>query len=118
MRLTGTRWPHVSDARRHFVGGKGGDLLLGGARDDVLTGEPSDEVLIGEPGDDTIDGGPRDKVTLETLGANTVTAATPGEHSLTTHGRTATGKTVPDIDGKKRMLPWARAELARAVIST
>jgi Ca2+-binding RTX toxin-like protein len=89
-------------------GGDGDDILIGGDGNDVLLGGAGDDVLIGGPGNDTTDGGPGDNIVLNGLGANTVTSATAaGKRWLAAHARTVNGKTVLDVDGKKRTLPRA-----------
>ena len=100
-------------------GGDGDDVLLGGAGDDVLLGGAGDDVLIGGPGNDTLDGGSGDNVVLQSLGADRVTSATTaGQAWLTSHARTANGKTVLRVGGKQRALPRANlAELTRGAIT-
>ena len=89
-------------------GGDGDDVLIGGDGDDVLLGGPDDDVLIGGPGNDTIDGGDGDNIVIEAFGADTVASATAaGKDWLATHARTVDGKTVLDLDGKPRTLPYA-----------
>ena len=56
-------------------GGDGNDVLLGGAGNDTLLGGGGDDVLLGGPGSDTLDGGEGDDVVIDSLAANTVTAA-------------------------------------------
>jgi Ca2+-binding RTX toxin-like protein len=82
-------------------------------------GGAGDDVLIGGPGNDTIDGGPGGNVVIQSLGADTTTAAVAaGEDWLTTHARAVDGKTVLDVGGKKQTLPRAElTELARGVTS-
>jgi Ca2+-binding RTX toxin-like protein len=100
-------------------GGDGDDVLIGGDGDDMLLGGAGDDVLIGGPGNDTIDGGPGGNVVIQSLGADTTTAAVAaGEDWLTTHARAVDGKTVLDVGGKKQTLPRAElTELARGVTS-
>ena len=98
-------------------GGDGDDILIGGDGNDVLLGAAGDDVLIGGPGNDTADGGVGDNVVIQSLGANTVKRAeVAGKQWLTTHARTVKGKTVLEVDGKKRTLPRATIkQLARVV---
>jgi Ca2+-binding RTX toxin-like protein len=95
-------------------GGDDDDVLLGGAGDDVLLGGAGDDVLIGGPGTDTIDGGPGSNIEIQSLGADSVSAAaTIGTEWLDGHARTVDGKTVLDVGGKKHALP--RADLQKLV---
>ena len=95
-------------------GGDGDDVLLGGAGNDVLLGGAGDDVLIGGPGNDIIDGGPGDNIEIQSLGADTVSAAiTVGTEWLKSHARTVDGKTVLDVGGKNQTLP--RADLHKLV---
>ena len=92
-------------------GGDGDDVLIGGDGNDVLLGGAGDDVLIGGPGNDTQDGGPGDNVVLAALGADVVKSATvAGKDWLTAHARSARGRTVLVVGGRKRALP--RADLA------
>ena len=96
-------------------GGDDDDVLLGGAGDDVLLGGAGDDVLIGGGGNDTIDGGPGSNIEIQSLGADTVSAATTvGTGWLESHARTVDGKTVLDVGGKQRTLP--RADLHKLVL--
>jgi len=56
-------------------GGAGDDVLRGGAGDDVLIGGAGDDVLIGGPGTDDLDGGDGEDTEIESVGPDTVTAA-------------------------------------------
>ena len=95
-------------------GGDDDDVLLGGAGDDVLLGGLGDDVLIGGGGNDTIDGGPGSNIEIQSLGVDTVSAAsTVGTEWLKSHARTVGRKTVLDVDGKQRTLP--RANLRKLV---
>jgi len=95
-------------------GGDDDDVLLGGAGDDVLLGGAGDDVLIGGGGNDTLDGGPGSNIVIQSLGADTVSAAsTVGTGWLENHARTVDGKTVLDVGGKQRTLP--RADLDQLV---
>ena len=95
-------------------GGNDDDILLGGEGDDILLGGEGDDVLLGGGGLDTIDGGPGENVVIQGLVADPVTSATVvGKEWLTTHGSTDGGKTVLEIDGKKRKLP--RADLSKLI---
>ena len=86
-------------------GGDDDDVLIGGAGNDTLFGGAGDDVLIGGPGVDVIDGGTGDNVVLDAVGANVVTAAdAPEREWLREHTRTARGKTVLDVGGKKLTL--------------
>jgi Ca2+-binding RTX toxin-like protein len=89
-------------------GGDGDDILIGGAGNDVLLGGGGDDVLIGGPGNDTLDGGPGSNVVLQSLAGDTVSsAAVAGKAWLSTHARTAGGKTVLEVGGEARTLPHA-----------
>jgi Ca2+-binding RTX toxin-like protein len=101
-------------------GGDGDDVLIGGDGNDTLLGGAGDDVLIGGLGNDTIDGGPGGNVVLDSLTANTVTAATAvGTDWVAAHTRTVNGKTVLKVDGKKRKLPHADLlRIARDVTSS
>jgi Ca2+-binding RTX toxin-like protein len=95
-------------------GGDDNDVLIGGAGDDELLGGAGDDVLIGGPGNDTIDGAPGDDIVIQSLGADSVSAAaTVGTEWLKSHARTVDGKTVLDVGGKKHTLP--RADLHKLV---
>jgi Ca2+-binding RTX toxin-like protein len=95
-------------------GGEGDDVLIGGAGNDTLLGGLGDDVLIGGEGNDVLDGGPGDNVVLDSLTANTVTAATPaGPHWVASHTQIRHGKTVLKIGKKKHPLP--RATMSRLV---
>src|SRR5215207_4364259 len=95
-------------------GGDDDDVLIGGAGDDVLLGGAGDDVLIGGGGNDTLDGGPGSNIEIQSLGADTVSAAaTVGTEWLESHARTVEGKTVLHVGGKQRTLP--RADLDELV---
>jgi Ca2+-binding RTX toxin-like protein len=89
-------------------GGDDDDVLLGGAGDDVLIGGAGDDVLIGGAGTDTIDGGPGSNIEIQSLGADSVSAAaTVGTEWLESHASTVDGKTVLDVGAKQHRLPRA-----------
>jgi Ca2+-binding RTX toxin-like protein len=100
-------------------GGDDNDVLLGGAGDDVLLGGAGDDVLIGGPGNDTIDGGTGDNIVIQSLGADSVTAAaTVATDWLESHARTAEGKTVLEVGDEEHTLPRADLRtLLRGAIS-
>ena len=92
-------------------GGAGSDVLIGGAGDDILLGGAGDDILIPGPGNDTVDGGTGSNIVLEEPGDSAVTSATAkGNEWLAAHARVVNGKTLLDVDGKKRTLP--RADLS------
>jgi Ca2+-binding RTX toxin-like protein len=93
-------------------GGDDNDVLLGGDGDDVLLGGAGDDVLIGGPGNDTIDGGTGDNIVIQSLGADSVTAAVNvGTDWLESHARSVSGKTVLEVGDRKHTLP--RADLRK-----
>jgi hypothetical protein len=100
-------------------GGDGDDILIGGDGNDVLLGGPGDDVLVGGPGID-VNGGDGDDIEIQSLGADTVTSATPvGEDWLAAHARVVKGKTVLEVGGKERKLPRADlSELVRGATSS
>jgi Ca2+-binding RTX toxin-like protein len=100
-------------------GGDDDDVLLGGAGDDELLGGAGDDVLIGGPGNDIIDGGPGSNIVIQSLGADTVSAAaTVGTEWLEAHASTVDGKTVLEVAGEKHTLPQADlSELAPGAAS-
>jgi Ca2+-binding RTX toxin-like protein len=89
-------------------GGDGDDVLIGGAGDDTLLGGAGDDVLLGGPGNDTLDGGPGSNIVIDSVRANTVTAAAfAGKDWLTAHIRTVDGRSALVLGGKVRTLPHA-----------
>ena len=84
-------------------GGIGDDVLIGGDGADTILGGEGDDVLIGGPGNDIVDGGPGDNVVLG-LAANGVSSTSDWVED---NARTVKGKTVLEVDGKKRTLPRA-----------
>ncbi len=96
----------------NLFGGPGEDTLDGGAGADKRFGQAGDDTLLG--GADVLDGGPGDDVVVQSLGADTVTAAqTVGREWLGAHAHTAGGETVLELGGRPRTLP--QAELSQLV---
>ncbi len=89
-------------------GGDNNDVIVGGDGDDTLLGGNGDDVLLGGLGNDVIDGGPGDNVVIQSLGADTTSAAAvTGEEWLETHADTVGGETVLEVGGEQRTLPEA-----------
>ena len=89
-------------------GGDDDDVILGGDGDDTLLGGDGDDVILGGPGNDVIDGGPGENVVIQSLGADTTSAATvTGEQWLDAHADTVGGATVLEVGGEQRTLPEA-----------
>ena len=99
-------------------GGDQNDVIIGGDGDDTLLGGDGDDVLLGGPGNDVIDGGPGDNVVIQSLGADTTSAAAvAGEQWLATHAGTVGGETVLEVGGEERTLPEADlADLAAGAV--
>ena len=93
-------------------GGDQNDVIIGGDGDDTLLGGDGDDVLLGGPGNDVIDGGPGDNVVIQSLGADTTSAAAvTGEQWLDDarrHGRRRDG-----ARGRRRAAHAARGRPGR-----
>jgi Ca2+-binding RTX toxin-like protein len=99
-------------------GGDDDDVIIGGDGDDTLLGGDGDDVILGGLGNDIIDGGPGENVVIQSLGADTTTAAAvTGEEWLDSHAETIGGETVLDVGGEQRTLPEADlADLAAGAV--
>jgi sarcosine oxidase gamma subunit len=65
-------------------------------------------VILGGLGNDIIDGGPGENVVIQSLGADTTTAAAvAGKEWLDAHADTIGGETVLEVGGEQRTLPEA-----------